>query len=55
MLILALVPYSIKWPTWRASVCASVTVSVLTVYWWSANGAPGLWVQWSGGLLMVNS
>ena len=53
-LILALVPYSVKWTTWLRSVCVSVTVSLLTVYWWSANGTLGLWLPWSGRLLMVN-
>ena len=54
MLILALVPYRVKWTTWLISVYGSVTVSLLTVYWWSANGTQGLWLSWSGRLLMVN-
>ena len=35
---LALVLYSVKRTTWLISVCVAVTVSFLTVYWWSANG-----------------
>ena len=54
VLILTLVPYSVKWTTWLISVYVSVTVSLLTAYWWSANGTQGLWLPWSGRLLMVN-
>ena len=43
-----------KWTKWLISVYISVTVSLLTVYWWSANGTLGLWLPWSGRLLMVN-
>ena len=53
--ILTLVLYSVKWTTWLISVYVSVTVSLLTAYWWSANSTQGLWlpIPWSGMRLMV--
>ena len=51
-LILALVPYSVKLTTWLISVCLFVTVSLLTVCWWSTNGTLRLWLQWSERLLL---
>ena len=55
VIILTLVPYSIKWTKCLISVCVWVAVSLLTVYWQSANNTQGLWLPWSGRLLMVNS
>ena len=52
--IMTVVSYSVKWTTWLISVYVSVLVSLLTVYWWSANGTQELWLPWSGRLLMVN-
>ena len=53
MPILTLVPYGVKWTKWLISVYVSVTVSLLTVYWWSANGTQGLWLPWSGKLFAM--